>query len=113
MHIYTACVCVCVCVCVYSVICNSLQTSGLQLTKFLCPWNFQGKNTGVVSPFLLQGIFFNPGIQPRSPVSPAGEFFTTELPGNKLIFRNEINYLETCIIMGAKLCPHQIFGITL
>ena len=101
------------CVCVYSVICNSLQTNGLQLTKFFCPWNFQGKNTGVVSPFLLQGIFFNLGIQPRSPVSPAGEFFTTELPGNKLIFRNEINYLETCIIMGAKLCPHQIFGITL
>ena len=115
IYTYTACVCVCMCVCVcawmYSVMCNSLQAHGLQPTKLLCPWNFPGKNTGVGSLFLFQGIFFNPGIQPRSPVSPAGRFFTTEPPGNKSIFRNAINYLETCIIMGAKLCPHQIFGI--
>ena len=31
------------------------------------PWNSPGKNTGVGSLFLLQGIFPNPGIEPRSP----------------------------------------------
>ena len=31
-------------------------------------WNFPGKSTGVGCHFLLQGIFPNPGIKPRSPV---------------------------------------------
>ena len=35
-------------------------------TKFLCPWDFQGKSTGVGCYFLLQGIFptqgWNPGL---------------------------------------------------
>ena len=48
---------VCVCVCVYLVaqlyltLCN-----GLQPARLLCPWNFPGKNTGVVSHSLLQRI---------------------------------------------------------
>ena len=33
----------------------------MQLTRFLCPWNFPGKNTGVRCHFLLQGIFQNQG----------------------------------------------------
>ena len=43
----------------------------------LCPWDSPGKNTGVGSHALLQGIF--PGIEPESLVSPAlaGGFFTT------------------------------------
>ena len=34
-----------------------LQSHGLYPTRFLCPWNFPGKNTGVSCHFLLQGIF--------------------------------------------------------
>ena len=39
----------------------------LQLTKFLRPWDFPGKNTGVGCHCLLQGVFLtqgsNPGVQ--------------------------------------------------
>ena len=38
-----------------SVVSNSLQPHGLQLTRLLCPWNFPGKSTGVGCHFLLQG----------------------------------------------------------
>ena len=34
-----------------------LQAHGLYPTRFLCPWNFPGKNTGVGCHFLFQGIF--------------------------------------------------------
>ena len=64
-YYYLSCVCVCVCVCVrahahtyththtHSVVSDSLQPSGLQPTRLLCPWDFLGKNTGVGCHFLL------------------------------------------------------------
>ena len=57
------CVCVCVCVCAHSVMSNSLQPYGLQPIRLLCPWDFQGKNTGVGC----QGDLPSPGgsSQPR------------------------------------------------
>ena len=33
-------------------------------TKLLCPWDFQGKSTGVGCHFLLQGIFLTQGSSP-------------------------------------------------
>ena len=33
-------------------------------TKLLCPWDFQGKSTGVGCHFLLQGIFPTQGLNP-------------------------------------------------
>ena len=39
--------------------------------RFLCPWKFPGKNTGVYCHFLLQGLFPDPGIEPVSLASPA------------------------------------------
>ena len=36
---------------------NSLWPHGLYPTRFLCPWDSPGKNTGVGCHFLLQGIF--------------------------------------------------------
>ena len=60
---------VCVCVCVYvshSVLSDSMQPHGLWPTRLLCPWDSPGKNTGVGFHSLLQGIFPNPGIKPRS-----------------------------------------------
>ena len=42
-------------------------THGLGLPRFLCPWDFPGKNTEVGSHFLLQGIFPALGsIEPES-----------------------------------------------
>ena len=42
-----------------------LQSHGLYPTRFLCPWNFPGKNTGVSCHFLLQGIFPTQRSNPR------------------------------------------------
>ena len=44
-----------------SVMLDSLWPHGLQPTKFFCPWNSAGKNTGVGSHSLLQGIFLTQG----------------------------------------------------
>ena len=50
----------CACL-VASVVSNSLQPRGLQLTRLLCPWGSPDKNTGVGCHFPLQGILFHPG----------------------------------------------------
>ena len=42
------------CVLSHSVVSNSLNPYGLQPTRFLYPWNFPGKSTGVGCHFLLQ-----------------------------------------------------------
>ena len=47
-------------ICVYAQSLSHIQhfaTCGLQPARFLCPWNFPGKNTGIGFHFLLQGIF--------------------------------------------------------
>ena len=63
---------------VLSVVSDSLQPYGLQLSRFLCPWDSPGKNIGVSCHFLLQGILPIQGLNPRL-MSPAlaGEVFTT------------------------------------
>ena len=40
-----------------SIVSDSLQPHGLQLNKFLAPWNSPGKNTGVGCHSFLQRIF--------------------------------------------------------
>ena len=41
----------------WSVVSDSFRPRGMQPTRFLCPWNFPGKNNEVSCHFLLQGIF--------------------------------------------------------
>ena len=41
----------------HSVVYNSLPPHGLKSARFLCLWDFPGKNTGVDCHFLLWGIF--------------------------------------------------------
>ena len=50
-----------------SVVSHSLRPHGPQPTRLFCPWDFPGKNTRVGCHFLLQGLFFNPWIEPSSP----------------------------------------------
>ena len=45
------------CCCTVSQSCLTLQPHGLQPARFLHPWDFPGKNTGVGCHSLLQGIF--------------------------------------------------------
>ena len=47
-----------------SVMSGSLQPHGLFPSRPLCPWNSPGKNTGVGSHSLLQGIFPTQGSKP-------------------------------------------------
>ena len=47
----------CMCMLSHSVMFSSLQPFGLQSTRLLCPSDFSGKNIGVGSHFLLQGLF--------------------------------------------------------
>ena len=42
-----------------------LRPRGLQPTRLLCPWDSAGKNTGVGSHVLLQGIFPTQGLNPH------------------------------------------------
>ena len=56
-------VCVCVCACsVVQSLSDFLQAPGLQPVRYLYPWNFPGKNTGVGYHFLLQRIFSTQGL---------------------------------------------------
>ena len=48
----------------HSVVSNSLQPHGLELTMLLSPWISPGKNTGVGSHSFLQGIFLTQGSNP-------------------------------------------------
>ena len=41
-----------------SVVADSLRPYGLYPARFLCPWNFLGKNTGVGYHFLLHSLDF-------------------------------------------------------
>ena len=54
------------CYVLFAQLCPTLQLHGLQPARLLCPWNSPGKNTGVGSHSLLQGIFpteeLNPGL---------------------------------------------------
>ena len=57
-------------VCMYvscSVISDSLWPHGLQLTRLLCLWNSAGKNIGVGTQSLLQGISLTQGSNPGLP----------------------------------------------
>ena len=53
-------------------------------TRLLYPWDFPGKDTGVIWPFPTPGDLPDPEIKPASPVLPGG-FFTIELPGKPLV----------------------------
>ena len=65
--------------------CVSLQPRGLQPSRFLCPWDSLGKNTGGVTWDHLQEIFSTQGWNCVSCSSCiAGRFFTTEPPGKLL-----------------------------
>ena len=47
------------------VVSHSLWPHGLHSARVLCPWDFPGKNTGVGSHILLQGIFLTQGLNQR------------------------------------------------
>ena len=53
---------------------------GTVATRFLCPWDFPGQNTGVGCHYFSSGDLPNPGFEPRSPTLQA-DSLPTELSG--------------------------------
>ena len=51
--------------------CLTLQPRGLQPARLLCPWDFSGKNTGVVATSSFGGGWGGGGVVFPAPVSPA------------------------------------------
>ena len=79
------------------ILCNPINCSPPRL---LFPWSSPGKNTRVGCHSLLQGIFPNPGIKPRSPALQA-DSLPAELPGTP----GASCYNHYIIILVAKLFP--------
>ena len=83
------------CVCSVTQLCPALCDPMDCSPPGSCPWNFSGRNTGVVAIFFPQGNLPDPGIEPISHLSPAveGRFFTTSAT------------------WGAPICPIFIYQI--
>ena len=64
-----------------SVVSEFVTPHGLYPTRLLCSCNFSGKNTGGDCHFLLQGIFWTQGLNPRLLHWQTDFFFTIEPPG--------------------------------
>ena len=89
-----------------SVVSHSLQLYGHKdaPARLLCPWDFQGKNTGVDYHFLLQGIFLTQGPNPHlfclphrqvgsSPLVPPGKPNSSE-DLNSILRCSRISYMD-------------------
>ena len=97
-----------------SVVSDSLWPHGLKPARVLCPWDSPGKNTGVGCYALLQEIFPNPGIKPRSP---AGRFFTiwaTKEASSSLTHHTQIQCYKTVVVFqqSLKRCPKSPPSLT-
>ena len=78
----------------HKVVPDSLEPHGLQPSRLLYPWGFQGKNIGVGSHSLLQSLP-NPGVEPRSPALQA-DSLPSESPGSLLCIEWVAKVNETC-----------------
>ena len=83
----------CQCQCVSrSVMFNSLQPYRLYPTRFLCPWNSLGKNTGVGCHFFFLGIF--PKWQPTPELLPGKSHEQRSVVGYSPWGRKELDTTE-------------------
>ena len=71
---------ICVCMLSHSVLSNTLQPHGLQLTRFLCPWGFSRQEYRSGLPCSLPGDLTDPEFKPGSP-SLLVDSLQAELPG--------------------------------
>ena len=66
-----------------SVVSDPLHPRGLNAIRFLCPWDFPGKTTGVVA-ISFSGDLSDQGFERGSPTL-ASRFFTVEPPEKPLM----------------------------
>ena len=77
---------------------DSLRFHGLQTTRLLCPWNSLGKNTGVGSLSLLQGIFPTQGLN-------------LGLPHSRQILHH-LSHKGSCVFLWCVLIFYMIYPWT-
>ena len=80
-----------------SVVSDSLQPHGLQPTRFLCPWDSSGKNTGVGLLFPSPGDLTNPEIELMFSAL-ADRFFTTKPPRKPFITTITCVFICVCLL---------------
>ena len=104
-------------VCVCLVVSDSFVTAWTVAHGLLCRWNFPSKNTGVVSHFLLQGIFLTQGLNP-CPLHLlhwlAGGFFTSGATLRSQSFLS-LSRVRLCDLMDCSMpsfpVHHQLLGL--
>ena len=112
------------CMRVCSVMSDPLQPHELWPTRLLCPWDFPGKNTGVVCHFLLWGIFPTEGLNmcllnwqmDSLPLVPPGKHEDTFLSKEMLwkptkYFVNTFLFSFCCFFFFFKFC-HPILTVS-
>ena len=75
---------------------------GLWPARFLCPWNYPGKNTGVGGRSLLQGVFPSPGDLPNPGIEPG----SPALQADSLPFEPQKKSIENTGESPQKYLPH-------
>ena len=70
-------------------------THGPWPSRFLCPWDFPGKNTGVGWDALLQGVFLTQGLNPHLLCLLHCGFFTNEPLGKSNFMYTLAQFLKT------------------
>ena len=83
----------------YVIISDSLQPRELEPTRLLCPWDSTGRNSGVGSHSLLQGIFLTQGLNLSSPTLQADSLLS-EPPGKPIMHRVNSKFQISVNISG-------------
>ena len=78
----------------------TLRPHGLQSARLLCPWDSSGKNTGVGSLSLLQGIFPTQGLN-----SGLLHWQADSLPSEPLLLLSRFSHVGLCAT--PKMAAHQ------
>ena len=84
---------------------TSLQPHGLQPTRFLCPWDFPGKNTGVGCHFLLQEICPTQGLNLGLPCC-RQTLYRLNHQGSLLLLLSRFSLVRLCAIPWT--AAHQV-----
>ena len=97
---------------VASVVSDSLQPWGLQLTRLLCPWDFP-KYTGVDGHFLLQGISLTQGLNRVSCIGRQVLYHYHHLgsPPPQWAWINKIQFTVLARAGGMHTCPNIWKGL--
>ena len=97
--------------CFCLVVSDTLPSFGLQPARLLCLWKSSGKNTGVGCHFPHAGDFPNPGIKPKSLVSPALQLDSLPAEQSVADAKSLQSCLTVCDCMESSLPGSSVQGV--